>query len=214
MGLFDRPSRDRSSTAGTSALPTQPGRPHVPLDGSTVRIDIRDLTSTLAAEGEDRALYLAVLDGAARGQAIPLGAEVVTVGRSAPAQFVLPDTRVSRSHCSVQVSAGQVLVTDLGSTNGSMMDGERISDTRSLRLGATLRVGDHLLKLYAWSPGELADWQRTNAPEEPPQGAADIRIDIDEDQRQQDVHKITSSQYFKGLAAEIESLRGPEDEQP
>ena len=120
-----------------------PGEPasRVPLDGSTVRIDIRDLVSSPGAEGEDRAHYLAVLDGTARGQVVRLGTEPVTVGRSAPAQFVLPDSRVSRSHCSVHVSTGEVLVTDLGSTNGSLVDGERITGTRPLRIGCDAACG-------------------------------------------------------------------------
>lgn len=212
MGVFDRFSRGRSTATngGQAASP----QPHVPLDGSTVRITFQELVANQRADASDgeRAYYLVVLEGVARGQSIRLGPEPVAIGRTAPANLVLTDSRVSRSHCEVLVVAGQVLVTDRGSTNGSFVDGTRVTGTVSLRLGGTLQVGDHLLTVNLWNGRELEEWTRLAAREDEALVSAEIHIDIDEGQRQQEVQQITSSQYFRGLAAEIDSLRASEDE--
>ncbi|MYQ48407.1 FHA domain-containing protein, partial [Streptomyces sp. SID4985] len=73
----------------------------------------------------------------------------ITVGRSADADVPLDDPDVSRLHCAVTVAAdGRVSVTDLGSTNGTTLDGTRVTD-RSLRFpeGAFLRIGESALRL-------------------------------------------------------------------
>ncbi|MGW4196028.1 FtsK/SpoIIIE domain-containing protein [Streptomyces sp. NPDC005004] len=73
----------------------------------------------------------------------------ITVGRSADADVPLDDPDVSRLHCAVTVAAdGRVSVTDLGSTNGTTLDGARVTD-RPLRFpeGAFLRLGESALRL-------------------------------------------------------------------
>jgi pSer/pThr/pTyr-binding forkhead associated (FHA) protein len=42
-----------------------------------------------------------------------------------PAELVVADNEVSRSHCRVELRNGEALVTDLGSTNGAYVNGER-----------------------------------------------------------------------------------------
>lgn len=212
MGLFDQ-GAGKAPSAVTAGSGTSV-RPHeVPLDGSTVRIDIRDMLGESGIHLEERAHCLVVLEGAGRGLAVRLGPEEeITVGRSAPARLVLPDARVSRSHCLVKVSGRQLLVTDRGSTNGSFADGVRIAGTAALRVGGTLRVGDHLLRANWWTESELSDWRHLHAPDDDASGAGEIRIEIDEAQRRLAVEQITSSQYFRGLVAEIDSLRPLEDE--
>ncbi|MGW0944416.1 FHA domain-containing protein [Streptomyces sp. NPDC002623] len=73
----------------------------------------------------------------------------VRVGRSADADVPLDDPDVSRLHCAVTLSPeGRVTVADLGSTNGTTLDGTRVQ-TRPVRLapGALLRVGESALRL-------------------------------------------------------------------
>ncbi|MEU1187724.1 FHA domain-containing protein [Streptomyces sp. NPDC005859] len=73
----------------------------------------------------------------------------VRVGRSADADVPLDDPDVSRLHCAVTLSSdGRVTVADLGSTNGTTLDGARVQD-RPVRLapGALLRVGESALRL-------------------------------------------------------------------
>ncbi|MFD9319514.1 FHA domain-containing protein, partial [Streptomyces sp. NPDC060053] len=73
----------------------------------------------------------------------------VRVGRSADADVPLDDPDVSRLHCAVTLSPeGRVTVADLGSTNGTTLDGSRVQ-ARPVRLapGALLRVGESALRL-------------------------------------------------------------------
>lgn len=73
----------------------------------------------------------------------------IDIGRSADADVPLDDPDVSRLHCAVTVAAdGRVSVADLGSTNGTTLDGTRVGE-RPVRLapGALLRVGESALRL-------------------------------------------------------------------
>jgi pSer/pThr/pTyr-binding forkhead associated (FHA) protein len=66
---------------------------------------------------------------------------IKTVGRVGAADFCLDVPLVSRLHCRVEVGPeGEITVVDLGSTNGTWIDGERIARA-PLRPGSVLRVG-------------------------------------------------------------------------
>ncbi|GAB1335919.1 hypothetical protein ACE1SV_25090 [Streptomyces sp. E-15] len=73
----------------------------------------------------------------------------ITVGRSADADVPLDDPDVSRLHCAVTVGAdGRVSVADLGSTNGTSLDGRQVTD-RPVRFpaGGLLRIGESALRV-------------------------------------------------------------------
>ena len=57
--------------------------------------------------------------------------------------MLLLDGAVSRAHCQVAVVGDDVVVTDLGSTNGTFIDGQRIDGTVPLTEGGSLRVGPY-----------------------------------------------------------------------
>jgi S-DNA-T family DNA segregation ATPase FtsK/SpoIIIE len=50
----------------------------------------------------------------------------ITIGRSPKCTVVIPNEGISRQHCQLEIVDGEVFVTDLGSTNGVLIDGERI----------------------------------------------------------------------------------------
>ncbi|HXH56863.1 DUF3662 and FHA domain-containing protein [Iamia sp.] len=76
------------------------------------------------------------------GDRIPLGEAVITIGRRAESTIVLSDPNVSRNHAEIRpAGAGWVLV-DLGSTNGSRVNGARVSihpleDGNEISFGST-----------------------------------------------------------------------------
>lgn len=74
------------------------------------------------------------------GRRYQLSGPVTVIGRGSEADIVLDDPGVSRRHAEIRVEAGGVLVRDLGSTNGTFVDGERASTAR-LRDGSTITVG-------------------------------------------------------------------------
>jgi pSer/pThr/pTyr-binding forkhead associated (FHA) protein len=63
-----------------------------------------------------------------------------TVGRTAPADFVLPAALVSRLHCRLEASDDSLTVVDLDSTNGTYVNDRRV-ERAPLRSGDRLRVG-------------------------------------------------------------------------
>ena len=64
------------------------------------------------------------------------------IGRAAPADVVLADSRVSRAHCLVELMDDELRVSDLSSTNGTFVDGERIAGSSALPVGSVLKVGN------------------------------------------------------------------------
>lgn len=73
----------------------------------------------------------------------PLG---IKVGRTPPADIVLLDSDVSRSHCFIAIRNGELVVSDLGSTNGTYVDGVRVDGTAALPIGSVLQVGKRSLQ--------------------------------------------------------------------
>jgi hypothetical protein len=74
------------------------------------------------------------------GRRIPLDRAVIVLGRSGDVDIPLDDAGVSRRHAEIHVVDGRARVVDLGSTNGTFVDGERIS-TADLHDGSTITVG-------------------------------------------------------------------------
>lgn len=82
--------------------------------------------------------------GVAAARAIALSSGPVELGRDAgPGK--LDDGRVSRRHARVATENGRFVVTDLGSQNGSFVDGELAAPNAAVPLSRVLRVGDTLL---------------------------------------------------------------------
>lgn len=63
------------------------------------------------------------------------------IGRSPPADIILSDRQVSRSHCLVELDGCALRITDLGSTNGTYVDGKRVERSATLAVGSVLTVG-------------------------------------------------------------------------
>lgn len=112
---------------------------------------------SLQVPGEDEAAddavpaQLHVVAGPDAGGVHLLHGGQIRIGRSAEADVPLDDPDVSRLHCAVTVSEdGRVSVADLGSTNGTSLDGVEVHD-RPVRFspGALLRLGESALRLTA-----------------------------------------------------------------
>ncbi len=76
-----------------------------------------------------------------------MGREVI-IGRSSDLDMVLVEDMVSRKHAKISVSNGQVVIQDLGSTNGTFVNGEKIKRVR-LREGDRILIGTSIIKLVA-----------------------------------------------------------------
>jgi pSer/pThr/pTyr-binding forkhead associated (FHA) protein len=80
------------------------------------------------------------------GRRHPLGDEV-TVGRAAGCQIIIDDTYVSQLHARLFVRDGQLLVEDLGSTNGTYLNRNKVSGPMVMQRGDRLQVGNTVMEV-------------------------------------------------------------------
>lgn len=115
----------------------------------TERTSIRRLVSAEAV-GEQMLHVLQVEeDQVTPGRRAILGDLPLRVGRVEGNDLVLASTEVSRTHCSLVLIEGRAVVTDLGSTNGTLVDGQRINGPTPISPGSRLRVGPFTLSYQA-----------------------------------------------------------------
>lgn len=86
---------------------------------------------------------------------VPLEKGTVILGRGTDANFKLDDELVSRKHCSLTFDGTKVIVKDLGSTNGTFVDGSPV-DSMELDSDNRLQIGKMVLKVDFKDPSEEA----------------------------------------------------------
>ena len=75
------------------------------------------------------------------GQRYSLNASSITLGRSSEADILIDDTGVSRKHLEIRTGNGVSTAVDLGSTNGSYVNGNRVHGSAELTDGSTITMG-------------------------------------------------------------------------
>ena len=79
--------------------------------------------------------------GESRGTSVGLWTSPVTVGRRRTCHIVVDDCRVSARHCELTLKDGEWFICDLGTTNGTRVNGQTIQGAVRLRTGDTIRIG-------------------------------------------------------------------------
>lgn len=104
---------------------------------------------------------LKFISGKYQGGEFPLkGDKQLIIGRSSELDIVLVEDMVSRKHAKITIQGGKISIEDLGSTNGTFVNGEKVKQSR-LKEGDRILVGTSILKLVkagANAP-ELSDAQ-------------------------------------------------------
>ena len=100
---------------------------------------------TRRPRGEPR--VLTIVQGPQTGESAELAGGVVMIGRGADCQLVLDDDYVSTRHARVVAGETGLYIEDLGSTNGSYVNGARITAPTAVSLSDSLRIGKTVLKL-------------------------------------------------------------------
>ena len=92
---------------------------------------------------------LRFISGKYQGGEFPLRMDrEIVVGRSSDLDMVLVEDMVSRKHAKIQATDGQIVIQDLGSTNGTFVNGEKIKKAR-LKEGDRILIGTSIIKLVA-----------------------------------------------------------------
>lgn len=84
--------------------------------------------------------------GLADGKRIQLNDESVVIGRLPECDIALPDPNVSRRHAEVRRHGNEFVVVDLGSTNGTKVNGTHVSGERRLHDGDEISVGATIIR--------------------------------------------------------------------
>lgn len=100
-----------------------------------------------------RSHALRFISGKYQGGEFPLpdSGEIV-IGRSSELDMVLVEDMVSRRHAKITVASGQIFLQDLGSTNGSFVNGEKIKRAK-LDEGDRILIGTSIIKVVATDGG-------------------------------------------------------------
>ena len=99
---------------------------------------------------------LVILRGRSASTALKLGDGVTTAGRHDECQLRIKSSEVSRKHCQFFEKNGMLMVKDLGSSNGTFLNGKKIEGQRVLEPGDELTVGPVKLRVESASkPGAV-----------------------------------------------------------
>jgi hypothetical protein len=100
---------------------------------------------TRRPRGEPR--VLSIVQGQQAGEAAELAPGLVMIGRGADCQLILDDDYVSTRHARVVAGETGLYIEDMGSTNGTYVNGARITAPTAISMSDTLRIGKTILKL-------------------------------------------------------------------
>jgi hypothetical protein len=95
--------------------------------------------------GEPR--VFTIFQGSQAGLSAELAGGVIMIGRGADCQLILDDDYVSTRHARVVSTPSGIYVEDLGSTNGTYVNGQRITAPTTITLADTVRIGKTMLRL-------------------------------------------------------------------
>jgi hypothetical protein len=106
------------------------------------------------------------------GEPIVIDPAGTKIGRSAPADVVVPHKSVSREHCLIGLANDELLVTDLNSTNGTFIDDARISRATVLPIGSVLRLGQISLRHAVYNSSDIERFSAAGTDDPAPRLAA------------------------------------------
>lgn len=117
--------------AAAAAAPTSPvSHPSAPASGPG--------GETASTENATR---LVITSGQKAGAEFPLGRDEITIGRSSDSAIIIRDDYTSTHHARLMLWNGRWMIQDLDSTNGTFLNGSRVTVPTPIPLGATVKVG-------------------------------------------------------------------------
>ena len=121
------PAPMRATSEAPTAAVSRPAPPAAPVGGG-------DATT-------ENATRLVITSGAKAGAEFPLGRDEITIGRSSDSAIIIRDDYTSTHHARIMLWNGRWMIQDLDSTNGTFLNGSRVTVPTPIPLGATVKVG-------------------------------------------------------------------------
>lgn len=114
-------------------------------DAPTAPVSRKATTGAASAAGArattQSAARIVITSGTKTGLELALGTEPLTIGRSSECGLVIRDDYTSSQHARLVLWGEQWMLEDLGSTNGTWHDGQRVSTPVPVLIGAPIKVG-------------------------------------------------------------------------
>jgi Inner membrane component of T3SS, cytoplasmic domain len=129
FGTSSAPSRRQARKQKARVRPAQPARP------------------PRGRGGRSTPQQLLVTAGTLAGTSLGLADQQITIGRANDATLVLNDDYASTRHARLFPQDGQWIVEDLGSTNGTYLDRQKVTQPTPVPVGVPIRIGKTVLEL-------------------------------------------------------------------
>jgi pSer/pThr/pTyr-binding forkhead associated (FHA) protein len=121
-------------------LPAQPQAAPAPFIASAIPAAAAPRTEPIAAPAAP-ASRLVIISGPKSGLELPLAGEPLTIGRSSESGLVIRDDYTSTHHARLMLWDGNWVIQDLDSTNGTFLDGDRVTLPTPVPLNTPIRIG-------------------------------------------------------------------------
>lgn len=109
--------------------------------------------------------------GPTPGVTFPLEGDQLIIGRDSSNNVPINDAEISRKHSRLSFQGGKYVLEDLGSTNGTFINGQRLSGPAVLKPGDIVSLGEHIVLMYDMiniDPGATVAVSRKSLQAEPP----------------------------------------------
>jgi pSer/pThr/pTyr-binding forkhead associated (FHA) protein len=91
---------------------------------------------------------LIMRQGPTPGASFNLEGDQLTIGRDATNDVTINDAEISRRHARLTFQGGKYVLEDLGSTNGTFVNGQRLAGPRVLKAGEVVSFGEQIVLVY------------------------------------------------------------------
>jgi pSer/pThr/pTyr-binding forkhead associated (FHA) protein len=137
-----QPAPAAPAPAPAAAPPPQAPKAAAPPPAAAARLNDTLHGTPAAAPAPGPLASLLIRTGPKKGTRVPIRVPVINIGRADYNDVVLAEESVSTQHAKLQRREGVWVLVDLGSTNGTFVDGEKVEGEVPVAPGATLRFGD------------------------------------------------------------------------
>ncbi|ANJ25411.1 FHA domain-containing protein FhaB/FipA [Agromyces aureus] len=136
--LFGQRVRKLQPESAAASSPAASFPAAAPVAAAAATAPVSRQTAPPAGDGP---LKLVITSGQKAGTEFPLGRDEITIGRSSDSAIIIRDDYTSTHHARMMLWNGQWMLQDLDSTNGTFLNGARVTVPVQIPLGATIKVG-------------------------------------------------------------------------